>query len=251
MKNSKKWAKLLYVVALLAGLNACAKQETAEFEIPSAQLKSLVTGQADSLMLTRDPSGSAIGAFRMYGVKLTDDTSTGLTSSISTGDSTLGYQLYFYNEKVFSSTSDTTGTGCPAIFLGDGVTGYKTAYSGVAAFNVFTVDSITGAFVSDSPATLPLPSGSPYRYGAGRLIRGYVKTTYYPGFLIGNTFQGLASDSQPVYVISIDSGDENEDGDPVYSYYAFMVSRFQNGTGDTGVPATDKKYMTILYKKLN
>ncbi len=243
MTRIKSWASLTLLAALAVGFYACSSNEMPETAPASnATLRSTTINQVDSLMFLRDPSGTTVGAFRMYGIKLTDDTNTSLTDTLSTGNTSLGYELYFYNEKVYTSNTQTVSeaVGCPALFLGYGVTGYKTNFTGTAAFDTLSISDVNGTLVSDNAATLPLPVGSPYRYDSGRLIRTYVKSTYYPTFLIGNTFQGLASSAQPIYVINI--GDY---------YYAFMVSRFQNGTTTTGIPATDKQYITLKYKMLN
>jgi hypothetical protein len=235
------------VSVLLVGFNACSNSDMEELSTASKSsisTRSTVIGQADSIMFTRDPNGNAIGVFRMYGIKLTDDTYTGITSSLSTNSTLLDYQLYFYNEKVSASATDTVGKGCPAIFLGSGITGYKTGYIGITAFNNFNASNINGTFDDDDAVTLPLPAGSPYRYSSGRLISNYVKNSFYADstkFLIGNTFQGLDSSVQPIYVIETNDGTD----------YAFMISSFQNGTSQTGNPATDKRYITLKFKKLN
>ena len=232
------------LAALLVGFNACSNDDAAEsLTSTSLSKKSTVIGQSDSLLFLRDPS-TAIGAFRMYGIKLTNDTYTSLTSSISTDNGSLGYDLYFYNEKVYAN-ADTAGIGCPVLILGSGVSGYKTEYTGMEAFNNFAVESIDESvdFQEDYAVTLPLPTGAPYRYSNAKLIRSYVKDTFYADatkFTIGNSFQGLDTTSQPIYVIY--QGEYT---------YVVMISRFKNGNSVTNVPATDQRYMTLTYKRLN
>jgi hypothetical protein len=244
MNKNKNWVRMLAMATLVLGFYACSNDLEEDFSISSSEagmLKSTVTGRVDSLMFSRHPGGGS-GLYRMYGIKITDDTWSELTDIISTGSS-LGYQLYFYNEMVYTSDDATTGVGCPAIFMGAGVTGYKTNFTGRSALEMLTWSDVSGTLASDASATLPLPSGSPYRYSTGGLIKSYVKTSYYPTFLIGNSFQGVASASQPIYVIKV-TIDEDE------YYYAFMISRFKNGSTTTGDPGTDIYYMTISYKLL-
>jgi hypothetical protein len=244
MNKNRNWVRLVAMATLVLGFYACSNDLEEDFSLSSSEtgkLKSTVTGRVDSLMFSRHPGGGS-GLYRMYGIKLTDDTFFELTDTVSTGGS-LGYQLYFYNEMVYPSDNATTGKGCPTIFMGAGVTGYKTSFTGRSALEALTWSDVSGTLASDASATLPLPSGSPYRYPSGGLIKSYVKTSYYPTFLIGNSFQGVASGSQPIFVIRITSGFSSY-------YYAFMVSRFKNGSGHTGDPATDQFYTTISYKLL-
>ena len=245
MKTKFKNGVLFTLLAtLLVGFNACSNDDAAE-SLTSASLsqKSTVIDQPESLLFLRDPS-TAIGAFRMYGIKLTNDTYTSLTSSISTDDSSLGYDLYFYNEKVYAN-ADTAGIGCPVLILGSGVSGYKTEYTGMDAFNNFAVEFIDESvdFQEDYAVTLPLPTGAPYRYSNAKLIRSYVKDTFYADaskFTIGNSFQGLDTTLQPIYVIY--QGEHT---------YVVMISRFKNGNSATNVPATDQRYMTLIYRMLS
>lgn len=245
MKTKFKNGVLFTLLAtLLVGFNACSSDDAAEsLTSTSLSQKSTVIDQPESLLFLRDPA-TAIGAFRMYGIKLTDDTYTSLTSSISTDDSSLGYDLYFYNEKVYAN-ADTAGIGCPVLILGSGVSGYKTEYTGMDAFTAFTADYIDNSADSeeDDAVTLPLPTGAPYRYSNAKLIRSYVKDTFYADaskFTIGNSFQGLDTTSQPIYVIYLGT-----------HAYVVMVSHFKNGDSVTNVPATDQRYMTLTYKMLN
>lgn len=241
MKTKFKNGVLFTLLAtLLVGFNACSSDDAAESLTNASLSQKSTTGLSDSLMFLRDPS-TAIGAFRMYGIKLTNDTYTSLTSSISTDDSSLGYDLYFYNEKVYAN-ADTAGIGCPVLILGSGVSGYKTEYTGKDAFENFSeydADNLN----EDYAVTLPLPTGAPYRYSNEKLIRSYVKDTFYVDatkFTIGNSFQGLDTTLQPIYVIY----------QGVHTY-AVMVSRFKNGTTTTNVPATDQRYMTLIYRMLS
>jgi hypothetical protein len=249
MKNFKVWAGAMFLAALVAGTTSCSKDQTTVATSGSASLKSITLNEVDSIMITRDPSGSGIGAYRMYGIKLTDDTYPGLTSSVSTDDATLDYQLYFYNEKAFAYDTTTTGTGCPALFLGAGVTGYNTGSAGYAAFdNMDTSSIVVTSFNSDAAATLPISSTSAYRFSNGKLM-STIKTGYYntSSFLIGNRFQTIST--KYIYIIKVPS--YNDLGDIIATYYyALMVSRFQNGTSQTNVAGTDKRYMTIRYKLL-
>jgi hypothetical protein len=243
MKNFKVWVGALLLATLVAGVTSCSKDETSGITSSSTSLKSTTVYEVDSIMFIRDPSGSGIGAYRMYGIKLTNDTYPGLTTSISTGDASLDYQLYFYNEKVYAYDTTSSGTGCPALFLGAGVTGYNTGYAGYTAFNQIYEDDIDSSlFNSDAAATLPISSTSAYKFSNGKLM-STVKTGYYntSSFLIGNRFQTIST--KYIYIVKVPVSGS-------YYYYALMVSRFQNGTSQTNVAGTDKRYMTIKYKRI-
>lgn len=240
LKKIKNWACLTAMAALALSFNACSN-DLDEVVSGSPSLKSTTIGQVGSMYIYRNPDGDTIGASVTYGIDLTSDSQTSFTSTITT--STAGHQMYFYNEKVYTSTADTVGVGCPALFLGSGVTGYKTLLTGTTGFSTLDSTDIAVTYTSDASATLPLPYNTTFRNANDALIKSYVKTTYYPTFVIGNSFQGLATASQPVYIIRVSGESENY-------YYAFMVSLFKNGSVHTDDPATDMYTMTVIYKLL-
>ncbi len=241
MKKQKlnfMWAVL---ALFLAAFSSCSKDDT-EYEMSDLSLKASTVYEVDSMYISRDPGSSYI----LYGLDLiTDDNDSiqTITGSITTGSySTL--PVIYYNEKVYPSLGGT-GVGCPALFLGQGVTGYQTTLTGYDA--LVNLSSASGTLESELSVTLPIDIDS-LRYSDDTLIKTDVKSFYNDqgNFLIGNAMQLVDSDDdQPVYVINFTSG--------AYDYtYAFMVKRFTNGdTKNTGDPATDKMYMTVAYKLLS